>query len=167
MSWRGSAIECRIYAEDPDRQFLPSPGRITGLTEPAGPGIRVDSGVYPGWTVPFDYDPLLAKLAAWAPTRDAAIARMRRALEEYTVGGIRTNIALFAEILADEAFGSGELSTEFLDEFFKRRREPEKPDAETEAVAALVAALARQKAAATRTGSRSEWLASGLESLLR
>ena len=66
--WTGSAIECRIYAEDPEQQFLPSPGRITDLREPAGPGVRLDSGVYEGWNVPLDYDPLLAKLAAWAPS---------------------------------------------------------------------------------------------------
>jgi acetyl-CoA carboxylase biotin carboxylase subunit len=167
VEWRGCALECRIYAEDPDQGFLPSPGRITQLAEPAGPGIRLDSGVYPGWTVPLDYDPLLAKLAAWAPARVSAIARMRRALEEYSVGGIRTNLSLFREVLADEEFRSGDLSTAFLDGFFGRRPAPAKPDAETEAVAALVAALTQPKAAATLAGSRSEWLASGIESLLR
>jgi acetyl-CoA carboxylase biotin carboxylase subunit len=169
VEWRGSAIECRIYAEDPDHQFLPSPGKITQLTEPAGPGIRLDSGVYPGWTVPLDYDPLLAKLAAWAPTREAAIARMRRALEEYSVGGIRTNASFFLEILADQEFRSGHLSTAFLDRFFERRpATPPNPGVETEAVAALVAALSRPKAAVTAPGAaRSEWLASGMEALLR
>jgi len=169
VEWRGSAIECRIYAEDPDNGFLPSPGRMTQLTEPAGPGIRLDSGVYPGWTVPLEYDPLLAKLAAWAPTREAAIARMRRALEEYSVGGIRTNAAFFREILADEAFRSGDLSTAFLDGFLERRPAAPKADAETEVVAAVVAALSRPKpsAPAADHGSRSEWLASGLETLLR
>src|SRR5207245_6413753 len=69
IAWRGAAIECRVYAEDPDHQFFPSPGRITHLDRPSGPGIRLDSGVYPGWTVPIEYDPLLAKLAVWAGSR--------------------------------------------------------------------------------------------------
>ncbi len=99
--WRGSAIECRIYAEDPANNFLPFPGKITRLTEPAGPGVRLDGGVYEGWTVPMDYDPLLAKLAVWAATRDEAAARAVRALGEYRVGGIRTNIGFFRQILED------------------------------------------------------------------
>src|SRR6266446_1031221 len=93
IEWQGAAIECRVYAEDPDRNFLPSPGKITSLAEPSGPGIRLDSGVYEGFAVPIDYDPLLAKLAAWAGTRGEAIARMSRALGEYHVVGIRTNLA--------------------------------------------------------------------------
>ena len=76
VAWRGAAIECRIYAEDPNNDFLPSPGKITRLHDPSGPGIRLDSGVYEGWTVPMEYDPLLAKLAVWADTREDAIARM-------------------------------------------------------------------------------------------
>src|SRR5271155_2841871 len=80
VKWTGSAIECRVYAEDPDNNFLPSPGKITFLEQPSGPGIRLDSGVYPGWTVPLDYDPMLAKLAVWAPTRALATERMRGAL---------------------------------------------------------------------------------------
>ena len=88
-------IECRIYAEDPANNFFPSPGRITQLAEPSGPGVRLDSGIYPGWTVPLDYDPMLAKLIVWADTREHAIERMLRALGEYHIGGIRTNISLF------------------------------------------------------------------------
>ena len=82
VGWRGSAIECRLYAEDPEQNFFPSPGRITRWEMPAGPGIRLDAGAYQGWTVPIDYDPLLAKLVVWAETRDAAIERMRRAISE-------------------------------------------------------------------------------------
>src|SRR5690349_12206655 len=104
IGWRGSAIECRVYAEDPYNNFFPSPGRITRLTRPSGPGIRLDGCVYDGWTVPIDYDPMLSKLAVWAATRDEAIARMLRALGEYDVGGIRTNIGFFRRILDDEAF---------------------------------------------------------------
>ncbi len=104
---RGHAIECRIYAEDPANGFFPSPGRITRLLQPAGPGIREDSGIYEGWTVPLDYDPMLSKLVAYAPTREAAIARMQRALDEYVIGGIRTNISLFRRILARSRISLG------------------------------------------------------------
>ena len=120
LRWNGAAIECRIYAEDPENQFFPSPGRITSLSEPAGPGIRVDSGVYPGWTVPIDYDPLLAKLAVWAGDREQAIARMRRAICEYHVGGIATNLRFFSQVLDDEEMVAGRLDTHFLDGFFQR-----------------------------------------------
>src|SRR5689334_9427262 len=96
---RGHAIECRIYAEDPENNFFPSPGKITRLITAAGPGVREDSGVYEGWQVPLEYDPLLAKLIVWARTRKQAIARMQRALDEYFIGGIKTNLPLFRKIL--------------------------------------------------------------------
>jgi len=167
VSWSGSAIECRIYAEDPDQQFMPSPGRITRLTEPAGPGVRLDSGVYEGWTVPLDYDPLLAKLAVWARSRDTAIERMRRALSEYAIAGIRTNRALFIEIMHDAGFRAGNLSTAFLDEFFARRELCE-PDLEAEAVAALAAVLAQRKPnPASPAVPTSQWLQTGRDTLLR
>jgi acetyl-CoA carboxylase biotin carboxylase subunit len=167
VRWSGSAIECRIYAEDPDCQFLPSPGQITRLTEPAGPGVRLDSGVYEGWTVPLDYDPLLAKLAVWATSRDAAVERMKRALAEYTISGIRTNRAFFGEIMDDTEFRAGRLSTAFLDEFFTRRQAHE-PAIEVEAVAALAAALAQRKpVAASSSAPTSQWLQTGRETLLR
>ena len=128
----------------------PLAGQITYLDQPSGPGIRLDSGVYQGWTVPLDYDPLLAKLAAWAPSREAAIQRMRRALSEYKIHGIRTNIAFFDAILADKNFRDGNLSTGFLDDFFKRRGVPGlRSDLEMEAVAALVACWHRPFAQAT------------------
>ena len=104
------------------------PGKITRLTRPHGPGIRLDGCVYDGWTVPMEYDPLLAKLAVWADTRDAAIARMMRALREYDVGGIRTNIGFFRQILEDPEFRAGHLHTGFIDEFFARTPPPEAPD---------------------------------------
>ncbi len=87
IRWSGSAIECRVYAEDPENNFLPSPGEITRYTEPGGPGVRVDGGVYAGWTVPLEYDPLLAKLCVWSDTRSSATDRMRRALAEYRIAG--------------------------------------------------------------------------------
>jgi acetyl-CoA carboxylase, biotin carboxylase subunit len=112
---RGHAIECRIYAEDPDNNYFPSPGKITLLLAPSGPGIRRDSGMYEGWNVPIDYDPLLAKLIGYGATRDEAIARLQRALYEYFVGGIKTNISLFRRILSDPEFKAGNLDTGFLD----------------------------------------------------
>ena len=115
VSIRGHAIECRIYAEDHENGFMPSPGKITRLIQPSGPGIREDSGIYEGWTVPMDYDPMLSKLIAYAPTRALAIARLQRALAEYAIGGIRTNLGLFRRILDDPDFREGRLDTGYLD----------------------------------------------------
>ena len=114
---RGHAIECRVYAEDPDNNFFPSPGKILSRRVPAGPGIRLDDGVYPGWVVPTDYDPLLGKLIAWGADRNEAIARLRRALEEYSVGGIKTNVSLFRRLLVNPDYVSGEIYTRWLDDW--------------------------------------------------
>ena len=116
---RGHAIECRIYAEDPDNNFFPSPGKITLLLAPSGPGIRRDSGMYEGWTVPIDYDPLLAKLIGYGTDRGQAISRLIRALNEYFVGGIKTNISLFRRILNDKEFQAGRFDTGYLDRLLK------------------------------------------------
>jgi acetyl-CoA carboxylase biotin carboxylase subunit len=94
---------------------MPSPGRITRLLQPGGPGIREDSGIYEGWVVPVDYDPMLSKLIAYAPTRALAIARMLRALDEYVIGGIRTNLDLFRQILRDPDFRAAGIDTGYLD----------------------------------------------------
>ncbi len=169
VAWRGSAIECRIYAEDPANNFLPYPGTITSLAEPAGPGVRVDGGVYPGWTVPMDYDPLLAKLAVWAATRDDAAARAVRALGEYYVGGIRTNINFFQSVLEDEEFLAGNLHTGFIEEFFARVSTPP-ASSEVEAVAALVAALhagAPRETSQPVAAASGRWLKDGRDSLRR
>jgi acetyl-CoA carboxylase biotin carboxylase subunit len=112
---RGHAIECRIYAEDPENNFFPSPGRIARLVTPSGPGIREDSGVFEGWEVPLDYDPLLSKLIAYGESRYHAITRLQRALSEYFIGGIKSNLPLFRRILHDEDFLAGELDTSYLD----------------------------------------------------
>src|SRR6185369_11934937 len=101
---RGHAMEVRLYAEDPENNFFPSPGKILSRHAPSGPGIRVDEGVYEGWTVPMDYDPLLSKLIAWGNSREETISRLRRALEEYSITGIKTNAALFRRILAEPDF---------------------------------------------------------------
>ncbi|MGA8154067.1 MAG: acetyl-CoA carboxylase biotin carboxylase subunit [Terriglobales bacterium] len=116
---RGHAIECRIYAEDPDNNYFPSPGKITLLLAPSGPGIRRDSGMYEGWTVPVDYDPLLAKLIGYGTDRPQAISRLIRALNEYFVGGIKTNLPLFRRILRDPDFQAGRLDTGYLDRLLK------------------------------------------------
>ncbi len=112
---RGHAIECRINAEDPET-FAPSPGTITELHMAGGTGVRIDSGIYGGWSVPPHYDPLVAKVIVHGPTRAHAIAKMRRSLAETIIGGIRTNIPLHRRILAHPAFEEGRISTRFLDE---------------------------------------------------
>jgi acetyl-CoA carboxylase biotin carboxylase subunit len=121
VSFNGAAIECRIYAEDPERNFLPSPGRITRLRTPSGPGVRDDSGVYEGWEVPIHYDPMISKLATWGATRAEALARMRRALGEYEISGIRTTIPFFAAVLDDEEFQRGRVDTGYIARFLARQ----------------------------------------------
>src|SRR5277367_538601 len=119
IALRGHAIECRIYAEDPDNNFFPSPGKILNLRVPGGPGIRLDDGVYAGWTVPNDYDPMLAKLIAWGDDRAEAISRLQRALDEYYASGIKTNISLFRRILATKDFQNGDIYTRWLDDYLR------------------------------------------------
>ena len=156
---RGWAMECRLYAEDPDNDYMPSPGEITALALPAGPGIRLDSGVYQGWNVPLEYDPLLIKLAAWAETRDEVIARLIRALEETHIGGIRTNIGFFLDVLSDAAFEAGDLHTGFLEEWFERRKAHEFTVDEM-AMARQAAALSAREAKAkpsVAVGTKSKW----------
>ena len=136
---RGHAIECRIYAEDPENNYFPSPGKITALLAPAGPGIRLDSGVYEGATVPIDYDPLLAKLIGHGQDRAQAIARLRRALGELFIGGIKTNLSLFRRILADEDFRSGKIDTGYLDRVLTSK--PESEIRETSDIAAIAVAV--------------------------
>jgi acetyl-CoA carboxylase biotin carboxylase subunit len=170
IGWRGSAIQCRIYAEDPDNGFFPSPGTITGLRLPSGPGVRVDSGAYDGWTVPIDYDPLIAKIVAWASTRDAAIERMRSAVGETFVGGIKTSIGFFRRVLADEQFRAADIHTGFIEEFLARSG-PADVDGSMEIVGALVAAVHAQEkrasAAASAMPQQSRWLTEGRRELLR
>ena len=140
---RGHAIECRIYAEDPSNGFMPSPGRITRLLQPGGPGIREDCGIYEGWTVPMDYDPMLSKLIACAPDRELAIARMRRALDEYVIGGIRTNLGLFRRILTDSGFCAARIDTGYLDRLLAQ--EPDEPsnlDGSPDVIVPAIAAAA-------------------------
>jgi acetyl-CoA carboxylase biotin carboxylase subunit len=167
VRWQGAALECRIYAEDPDNQFFPSPGKITSLHTPSGPGVRLDSGVYPGWTVPIDYDPLLAKLAVWADTRDHAIDRMLRALDELSVSGIKTNIAFFRRILRDPDFRAGKLHTGFIAEFFAREPAPGPACSDLETVAMLIATRVPEERAPVVTEKASKWKGQGRDQLFR
>jgi len=151
IGWRGHAIECRIYAEDPDNNFFPCPGKITRLERPAGPGVRVDGYVYEGWQVPLEYDPLLAKLVVWGGTRAEAIARMRRALGEYLVGGIQTNIPFFRRLVERPEFLRGELDTELIDRMLTEKAAPARA-AGVETAAAVAVAL--EEARSARNGAR-------------
>lgn len=155
VTWRGAAMQCRLYAEDPANQFFPSPGRIERLRMPSGPGIRLDNGVYEGWTVPMDYDPLLAKLCVWALDRPRAIARMQRALNETEILGIENNVAFFRQLLADPRFQAAELHTGFLKDF-SYQPNTELTAGELEAAIAVLAADEKPSAPAPGTG-RSNW----------
>ncbi|MBI1355427.1 MAG: acetyl-CoA carboxylase biotin carboxylase subunit [Acidobacteria bacterium] len=132
---RGWAMECRIYAEDPDQGFMPSPGRLERYRLAEGPSVRADSGAYEGWEVPMEYDPLLAKLSAWGPTREEAIDRLRAAVDECRIAGVRTPLELYRRILRDESFRRGEIDTGWLGRFAS----PDVP-ADTQADAAALAA---------------------------
>ncbi len=152
VRWHGHAIECRVYAEDPDNNFFPSPGRIMSLRAPAGPGIRDDSGVVAGDEVSIHYDPMISKLAVWGSTRREAIDRLRRALDEYAVSGIKTTLPFFREIVRDTEFIAGHLDTGFIPRFHERRRKSLHP-ADTagtsgllQEVAVVAAALAYSRA---------------------
>jgi acetyl-CoA carboxylase, biotin carboxylase subunit len=172
VRWNGSALECRVYAEDPDKNFLPSPGRITRLRTPSGPGVRDDTGVYEGWEVPLFYDPMISKLAAWGASRDEAIARMKRALGEYHVGGIRTTIPFFLSVLEDEAFRRGDIDTGYIARFLEGRGShagQAKEEISEEQIAAMIAAAAQyskenaaaSNAADVRSTLSSKWKSAG------
>jgi acetyl-CoA carboxylase, biotin carboxylase subunit len=119
VPFEGHAIEFRINAEDPDQDFMPSPGEISFLDVPGGPGVRVDSAIYQGYKIPPFYDSMVAKLIVWALTREEAISRARRALREYRLEGIKTTIPLHMRLLEDDAFRSGEYHTGYLEELLK------------------------------------------------
>jgi acetyl-CoA carboxylase biotin carboxylase subunit len=146
---RGHAIEVRLYAEDPAASFFPSAGPVLALREPAGPGIRVDSGLVPGSVVPVEYDPLLAKLSAWGPDRAAAIARLVQALRDTAVLGPTTNLGFLIDVLLHPAFARGETHTGFLGEHLPHWR----PAEDDVAAAALAAAIALARPAAAANGA--------------
>ena len=149
----GHAIEVRVYAENPDEGFLPSPGRMTHLHAPAGPGIRDDSGAFEGWTVPTAYDPLISKVVAWGTDRPGAIARMVRALNEYDVRGISTTIAFCRNLVASPAFAAAEFDTTYVDRLLEQNGKEGARSDESEEFAAIAAAMwevARLKSSPTQ-----------------
>jgi acetyl-CoA carboxylase, biotin carboxylase subunit len=162
---RGHAIEVRVYAEDPERNFMPSPGRIQYLRVPGGPNVRDDSGVYAGYTVPNFYDPLISKLSVWGPTRREAIARMRRALEEYVVKGITTNVRYLRAIMEHPEFQGGNYDTSFLPRNHSQLLGREDPHLrEVALLASIVYAHQRdlERAKALPGGSGTEGAAAGM-----
>jgi acetyl-CoA carboxylase biotin carboxylase subunit len=167
---RGHAVECRIYAEDPENNFFPSPGLITRLVQPGGAGIREDCGVYAGWVVPLDYDPMLSKLVAFAETREAAIDRMLRALEEYVIGGIKTNIGLFRRILMDADFRAARIDTGYLERLLEGGpggAEEAVPEDVAAVAAALFVASAEKRAVTGGGVEESRWALAGRREGLR
>jgi acetyl-CoA carboxylase biotin carboxylase subunit len=166
LTQTGHSFECRIYAEDPDNNFMPSPGKIEHLSEPSGPGIRIDGYAYQGYTIPMDYDPMISKLIVWGEDRDSALQRMHRALKEYKIAGVKTSIALLEKIIAHPDFVSGNYNTHFIeknhDDLFQ------KEELEKEEALALLTALIdfdnhiekRRKKIVTKT-PESNWKACG------
>jgi acetyl-CoA carboxylase biotin carboxylase subunit len=170
---RGAAIECRVYAEDVGQNFMPSPGTIRGLRVPSGPFVRDDSGVYTGSEVSSFYDPLVSKLSVWGLTREAALQRMRRALHEYVVTGIKTNLRFHERLLRHPDFVRGDYHTGFIDEHKDALlRKIDKPEHLEELAVALAVAVGRQERRdATRVPEKapglSPWLAAHRARTLR
>ncbi len=175
IRWKGSAIECRIYAEDPENNFLPSTGVVHSYWEPAGPGIRVDSGLYEGAEVSLFYDPLISKLLAWGEDRDEAIQRMKRALSEYNISGVATTIPFHLKVMENQKFQKGEIHTHFIEEEFEKEKlsEVEDKDELHKAVAVFSALLDYQekkktKPVLSKTNSKeSHWKIEGRKMGLR
>jgi acetyl-CoA carboxylase biotin carboxylase subunit len=165
----GHAMECRIYAEDPDNKFLPNPGKILGLRVPGGPWVRDESGMYEGMDVPIHYDPMLSKLVVWGSTRERCITRMTRALSEYSVKGIKTTIPFHARVMKNEKFIKGEIDTNFIDTQFQPQDAARiKPNEDIALVAAAIKAFLRDKDKTQRSlggececAESSQWKSSG------
>ncbi len=174
MAPRGHAMEARIYAEDADLGFIPSPGKVSHLREPSGSGVRVDSGVYAGYEVTPHYDPMIAKLSVWAATREQAAARLDRALGEYVVNGVTTNVGFLRRVVQHEAFGAGDTQTDFIDKHLGGSKD--EPFESTKDVALIAAAIRqfeyqRELANKLVTGSEtdrgpSQWRMAGRRSTL-
>ncbi len=148
----GWAMECRIYAEDPDKNFMPSPGKITFLRTPSGRNVRDDSGVYEGADVPMFYDPMISKLSTWGPTRIEAIDRMRAALGEYRIGGIRHNVAFHEVLMEHGPFREGALHTGMLDKPFWKKKE-QGPNLKFAVAAAMLQEMDAEERRAAKPGS--------------
>ncbi len=177
INWTGHAIECRVYAEDPDNNFLPSPGRISFLQAPAGPGIRDDSGVVSESEVSIYYDPMISKLAAWGRNRREAIDRLRRALDEYRIAGIKTTLPFFRKVVRDEEFIAAKLDTGFISRFWERSREQNQSgsaahDSRQRDMALIAAALAYQTSQEKRStkspsSNQGRWKRAAREAAIR
>ena len=163
---RGVAIECRITAEDPFADFLPAAGRLGLARLPSGPGIRVDSGIESGLVVPTEYDPLLAKLIGWGPTREVAIARLRRALAETVIAGIPTTLPFHQHVLADPEFGAGRYDTSYVERRWRGRTADLEGTALTAAAVAAVLA-SRQRVRHAAPANASAWTRLAREDALR
>ena len=159
---RGHAVEVRVYAENAEEGFLPSPGTITRLRPPAGPAVRDDTGAFEGWTVPTAYDALVSKVIAWAPDRAGAVSRMVRALSEYDLRGISTTIGFCRELLQSRMFAAGEYDTTSVDRFLDQRQPAVSSDDSVEEAVAIAASLATfvqhgPASAASKPSGQSAW----------
>jgi acetyl-CoA carboxylase biotin carboxylase subunit len=170
VSMVGAAIECRVSAEDPEMNFAPSTGTIQEMILPGGPGVRVESGVYEGFAVPIFYDPLIAKLLTWGPTREAAIQRMKRALHEYLIRGIKTSIPFHQLVMEHEKFIAGDYDTTFIDRVLKKI-EYRKHYQEVAAIASAVGRVLSERRVTAGGSPRQEginpWKMAGRESMMR
>jgi len=168
LAQRGHAIECRVYAEDPEAGFLPCPGRIQALRIPGGPGVRDDSGVVEGGDVPIHYDPLVSKLVVWAETREDALARMRRAVGEYRVVGVKTTLPFFERVLSHPAFVAGDYDTSFVAVALASANGRPARRLELAVAAAAIRAFEERRARAHggRGAGPSPWRAAGLREAL-
>jgi acetyl-CoA carboxylase biotin carboxylase subunit len=170
IKMKGAAIECRISAEDPENNFAPSTGKITEIIEPGGPGIRIDSGVREGFEVPIYYDPLIAKLLIWAPTRQEAIVRARRALREYSIRGIKTSIPFHILVMNNGKFIAGEYDTTFIDRTLGKVVYPRTNQKIAAIAAAVRKILQQEQATGAKPGGRqtsSPWKMSGRRNMMR
>jgi acetyl/propionyl-CoA carboxylase alpha subunit len=184
--FRGAAIECRISAEDPENRFLPATGMVQALQEPSGPGVRVESCLYTGMQVPLYYDPLLSKLIVWGSDRAQAIARMRRALDEYRIVGVRTTLPFARWLMDQPRYSAGDFSTDYIAEEWgekgRLREDPPAPSEESgefspEQIAALMGALLmqehvseeqlRRRPVSEESGESSRWRMAGRMEVLR
>jgi acetyl-CoA/propionyl-CoA carboxylase biotin carboxyl carrier protein len=148
---RGHAVECRVYAEDPANGFLPTGGKVLRVEHPTGVGVRVDSSLFDGLDVPVEYDPLLAKVVAWGPDREQAVARAARALEELAVVGVTTNVPFLIDVLRDELFAAGGYTTTTVEERWPDWTRAQRDGFELAAAAAAL--IASRSGAAARTAA--------------
>jgi len=175
IKWKGSAIECRIYAEDPDNNFLPSVGVVHSYVEPSGPGIRVDSGLSEGLEISLYYDPLIAKLLTWGNDRNEAIERMKRALSEYRISGVATTIPFHLCVMNNEKFKQGRIHTHFIEEEMEKGQLSMGPESDDifKAVAVFSALLDYQEKKGIKTplskpkSEESPWRIEGRKMALR